>query len=205
VRYRCQNGSFKNKMELLKIDKLKEKVFEQCAGFLRIVSCDNPLDNSAIHPESYAIVEKMAKDIGAGIKEIIGNEKLISKINVSDYVTDKIGMPTLQDILKELKKPGLDPREEFNSFSFSNEINEIHDLKVDMVLNGTVTNVTKFGAFVDIGVHQDGLMHVSQMSNKYIKDPNDIVSVGDNIKVKVMAINKELKRISLALVKDPAL
>lgn len=202
VRYRLENGSFKNKTELLNIPKIKEKVFEQCAGFLRISASNNPLDNSAIHPESYAIVEKMAKDIPAEIKEIIGNEKLISKINVSDYVTDEIGIPTLQDILKELKKPGLDPRKEFNSFSFSNEINEIDDLKVDMVLNGTVTNVTKFGAFVDIGVHQDGLMHVSQMSNKYIKDPNDIVSVGDNIKVKIMLINKELKRISLALVKN---
>ncbi len=202
VRYRSKNGSFKNKTELLKIPKLKEKVFEQCAGFLRIAASDNPLDNSAIHPESYAIVEKMAKDIRTEIKEIIGNEKLISKIKVSDYVTDKIGIPTLQDILKELKKPGLDPREEFNSFMFSNETNEIGDLKIDMILNGTVTNVTKFGAFVDIGVHQDGLMHVSQMSSKYIKDPNDIVSAGDNIKVKIMSINKELKRISLALVKD---
>ncbi len=202
VRHRLENGSFKNKTELLKISKLKEKIFEQCAGFLRISASDNPLDNSAIHPESYAIVEKMAKNIQAGIKEIIGNEKMISKINVSDYVTDKIGIPTLEDILKELKKPGLDPRKEFNSFSFSNEINEIGDLKIDMVLNGTVTNVTKFGAFVDIGVHQDGLMHISQMSNKYIKDPNDIVSVGDNIKVRIMSINKELKRISLAFVKS---
>lgn len=202
VHYRYENGSFKNKMELLKIPKLKEKIFEQCAGFLRIAASDNPLDNSAIHPECYAIVEKMAKDIGAGIKEMIGNEKLISKINVSDYVTGQTGIPTLQDILKELKKPGLDPREEFNSFSFNNEINEISDLKIDMVLAGTITNVTKFGAFVDIGVHQDGLLHISQMSNKYIKDPNDIVSVGDNIKVKIMSINKELKRISLALVEN---
>ncbi len=201
VRYRSENGSFKNKMELLKIPKLKEKVFEQCAGFLRIVSSDNPLDNSAIHPESYAIAEKMAYDLGSGIKEIIGNESLISKIKVSNYVTDKIGIPTLNDILTELRKPGLDPREEFNSFNFSSEINEIDDLKIDMVLDGTVTNVTNFGAFVDIGVHQDGLLHISQMSNKYVKDPHDIVSVGDNIKVKVVSVNKDLKRISLALVK----
>ncbi len=202
IRYRYENGSFKNKMELLKIPKLKEKVFEQCAGFLRIVSSDNPLDNSAIHPESYAIVEKMANDTRVGIKEIIGNERLISKIKVSDYVTGKIGIPTLNDILKELSKPGLDPRKEFKSFRFSSEINEIDDLKVDMVLDGTITNITNFGAFVDIGVHQDGLLHISQMSNKYVTDPHDILSVGDNIKVKVMSVNKELKRISLAMVKN---
>lgn len=201
VRYRSENGSFKNKAELLKIPKLKEKVFEQCAGFLRIVSSDNPLDNSAIHPESYAIAQRMAYDLGCGIKEIIGNETLISKIRVADYVTDKIGIPTLNDILSELKKPGLDPRKEFNSFSFSSEINEIADLKIDMVLEGTVTNVTNFGAFVDIGVHLDGLLHISQMSNKYVLNPHDIVSVGDNIKVKVVSMNKDLKRISLALVK----
>jgi uncharacterized protein len=202
VRYRALNGSFNNKTELLQVPKLGEKVFQQAAGFLRIAQGENPLDNSAIHPESYAIVEKMAGDIGVEIKKIIGNQELIATINVADYVTDTIGIPTLQDILKELKKPGLDPRKEFTSVQFSTAINKIEDLTIDMVLEGTVTNVTNFGAFVDIGVHQDGLMHISRMSDTYVKDPHDIVSVGDTIKVKVIAIDKDLKRIGLEMAKN---
>jgi protein Tex len=202
VRYRSENGSFKNKAELLQVAKLGAKIFEQSAGFLRIAQADDPLDNSAIHPESYTIVEKMAKDIGAGIKKMIGNLDLIAKINPSEYVTDSIGMPTLLDILQELKKPGSDPRKEFTGAQFSSGINKLEDLKVDMVLEGTVTNVTNFGAFVDIGVHQDGLMHISKMSKKYIKDPHEVVAVGDNIKVKVIAIDLDLKRIALEMAKD---
>ncbi len=202
LRYRLENGSFNNKTELLQVAKLGEKIFEQSAGFLRIAQGENPLDNSAIHPESYVIVEKMAQDLGADIKKLIGNQDLIAKINAADYVTDAIGMPTLQDILQELKKPGFDPRKEFTSVAFSSEINKLEDLKVDMVLEGVVTNVTNFGAFVDIGVHHDGLMHISKMSNKYIKDPHDVVAVGDTIKVKVLAIDLALKRISLEMAKD---
>jgi uncharacterized protein len=199
VRRRSDKGSFKNKAELLEVPRLGERIFEQCAGFLRIAQGDNPLDNSAIHPESYAIVEKMARDLGVDIKRLIGNEDLIAKIKPADYVTDSIGMPSLLDILQELKKPGFDPRKEFTSVVFSSEINKLEDLKVDMVLTGVVTNVTNFGAFVDIGVHQDGLVHISKMSVKYVKDPHEVVSVGDTVKVKVLAIDLALKRVSLEI------
>jgi protein Tex len=202
VRYRSEHGSFKNKRELLQVSKLGAKTFEQCAGFLRIAQGDNPLDNSAIHPESYAIVEKMAEDLGADIKNLIGNLDLVARINPEGYIAGSIGMPTLLDILLELKKPGSDPRREFSGPQFSAGINKLEDLKPDMVLEGTVTNVTNFGAFVDIGVHQDGLMHISKMSKKYVKDPHDVVSVGDNIKVKVISIDPELKRIALEMAKD---
>jgi len=201
VSCRSERGSFKNKTELLQVPKLGARTFEQCAGFLRIAQGDNPLDNSAIHPESYAIVEKMATDLGVEIKKLIGNEDLIGRIDPAKYVTDSIGMPTLKDILQELKKPGFDPRKEFTSVTFSAEINKLEDLKVGMVLDGVVTNVANFGAFVDIGVHQDGLMHISKMSTKYVKDPHDVVSVGDTIKVKVLAIDLALKRISLEMAK----
>lgn len=200
TRYRAERGAFRNKAELLQVPKLGEKIFEQCAGFLRIARGDNPLDNSAIHPERYAIVEKMACDLGAGIGQLIGNEALIGKIKPSDYVTDSIGMPTLLDILNELKKPGVDPRKEFKSVAFSAEINKLEDLKADMVLDGVVTNVANFGAFVDIGVHQDGLVHISKLSSKFVKDPHDVVSVGDHVKVKVLAVDCTLKRIGLSMV-----
>ncbi|EKE04503.1 MAG: hypothetical protein ACD_20C00056G0002 [uncultured bacterium] len=200
VDYRAQKESFQHRKELLKVAKLGPKAFEQCAGFLRIRNSKNPLDNSAIHPESYHIVEKMAKDLNVDIKNLIGNEDLVSKINLSSYVTDSVGMPTLNDIAQELKKPGLDPRKEFTSIEFSSDINEIKDLQTGMELEGTVTNVTNFGAFVDIGVHQDGLVHISQMSDKFVKSPYEIVSVGDNVKVRVLSIDKDLKRISLALI-----
>ena len=201
VNYRADNGSFKSRKELLKVAKLGNKAFEQCAGFLRIRESKNPLDNSAIHPESYHIVEKMAKDNNVKVQELIGNEQLISKIKLSDYVTDSIGLPTLNDIVAELKKPGLDPRQEFSSLEFGEDINEIEDLKEDMELLGTVTNVTNFGAFVDIGVHQDGLIHISQLSDKFVKNPYDIVAVGDTVKVRVLSVDVPLKRISLAKVK----
>lgn len=200
VKYRLETGSFSNKTELLNVPKLGPTIYEQSAGFLRIISADNPLDNSAIHPESYPIVEKMAKDNGIEIKKLIGNENVISKIKITDYVTDSAGIPTLRDILKELKKPGLDPRKEFSSVKFSSLINGIDDLSIDMVLEGTVTNVTNFGAFVDIGVHNDGLMHISHMSDKYVKNPHTIVSVGDPVRVKIISIDKELKRIGLEMV-----
>ena len=199
VNYRTENGSFKTRKALLKVAKLGNKAFEQCAGFLRIRNSENSLDNSAIHPESYHIVEKMAKDLNIKIEKLIGNEDLVSRIDLKKYVTEDAGLPTLTDIAKELKKPGLDPRQEFTSIEFSADINELKDLKEGMVLDGNVTNVTNFGAFVDIGVHQDGLIHISRMGNRFVKNPYEIVSVGDNVKVKVLTVDTQLKRISLEL------
>jgi len=201
INYRSQNGSFKQRRELLKVPKLGNKAFEQCAGFLRIRKAKNPLDNSAIHPESYKIVEQMAKDLSVDVDQLIGNENLISKIQIKNYVSENIGIPTLTDIISELKKPGLDPRDEFKSIEFNTEVNEITDLKEGMILNGNVTNVTNFGAFVDIGVHQDGLIHISKMGNTFIKNPYEVVSVGEAVKVKILSIDVDIKRISLELIK----
>ena len=197
VRYRSEQGLFKSRKELNRVSKLGPRTFEQCAGFLRIRGSSNPLDNSAIHPETYHIVEKMAADRKVSLDQIIGNEKLISLINIEQYVTEDFGIPTLTDILDELKKPGIDPRKEFKSVEFSAEINDLEDLTEDMILEGNVTNVTNFGAFVDIGVHQDGLIHISKLSNSFVKDPNDIVSVGDTVTVKVLDVDVALKRITL--------
>lgn len=197
VQYRAKNGSFTNKKQLLNVSMFGEKTFTQCAGFLRIADGDNPLDNSAIHPESYPIVEKMAQDLSMTPDQLIGNTSAISKINLKNYVTDTVGMLTLNDIVAELKKPGVDPRETFVSTEFSDEINSIEDLKEDMILDGTVTNVTNFGAFVDIGVHQDGLVHISKLSDKFVSNPHDIVSVGQTIKVRVLKVDTDLSRISL--------
>ncbi len=199
VRYRSEQGLFKSRKELNRVYKLGPRTFEQCAGFLRIRGSSNPLDNSAIHPETYHIVEKMANDRKVSLDQIIGNEKLISLINIEKYVTEDFGIPTLTDILDELKKPGIDPRKEFKSVEFSAEINDLEDLAEDMILEGNVTNVTNFGAFVDIGVHQDGLVHISKLSNSFVKDPNDIVSVGDTVTVKVLDVDVALKRISLEM------
>jgi len=197
VKFRKENGEFKNRKALLKVAKLGNKAYEQCAGFLRIRNSENPLDNSAIHPESYHIVEKMAKELSNKTENLIGNEELISKIKISEYVTENVGLLTLQDIISELKKPGLDPRKEFSSLEFSSEINDMDDLQIGLELEGIVTNVTNFGAFVDIGVHQDGLIHISKLSNKFVSNPHDIVSVGDTFKVRVVSVDKQLKRISL--------
>ncbi|MDR0485207.1 MAG: RNA-binding transcriptional accessory protein [Elusimicrobiota bacterium] len=197
VNFRMENGSFSGKMDLKRTPSLGEKTFTQCAGFLRIPGSENPLDNSAIHPENYAIVEKMASDLSVDIGGLIGNETLISKIKINDYVTDSAGLLTLADIISELKKPGFDPRKDFSNIEFDSSINEISDLKEDMILDGVVTNVANFGAFVDIGVHQDGLIHISKLSSKFVKDPQSVVSVGDRIKVRVLKVDPELKRISL--------
>ncbi len=197
VSYRAKNGSFTNKKQLLNVSLFGEKTFTQSAGFLRIADGDNPLDNSAIHPESYSIVEKMAQDLSMTPDELIGNTLAISKINLKNYVTDTVGMPTLNDIIAELKKPGVDPRKTFTSTEFDSTINTIEDLKENMVLDGTVTNVTNFGAFVDIGVHQDGLVHISKLSDKFVSNPYEIVSVGQTIKVKVLKVDVDLARISL--------
>ena len=197
VQYRAKNGSFKNKKELLNVSMFGEKTFTQCSGFLRIANGENPLDNSAIHPESYPIVEKMAQDLSMTPGELIGNTSAISKINLKNYVSDTVGMLTLNDIISELKKPGVDPRKDFSFTEFSSEINSIEDLKENMILDGTVTNVTNFGAFVDIGVHQDGLVHISKLSDKFVSNPYEVVSVGQTIKVKVLKVDVDLSRISL--------
>lgn len=200
ITHRTENGSFKDKKELLKVSGLGEKTFIQCAGFLRIPDGVNPLDNSGVHPESYATVERMAQDLGVDVEGLIGNENLIGKIDPKEYISEEIGLLTLNDIIEELKKPGFDPREDFSSIEFSSEINTLDDLKEEMVLDGTVTNVTNFGAFVDIGVHQDGLVHISKLSSRFVKDPHEVVSVGDNLKVRVLKVDTELKRISLEVV-----
>ncbi|MDR3112364.1 MAG: RNA-binding transcriptional accessory protein [Elusimicrobiota bacterium] len=200
VDYRVKNGSFKDKKELLNVPLLGDKTFVQCAGFLRIPEGTNPLDNSAVHPESYSIVEQMAKDLSVNVSGLIGNENLVKQIEPIKYTTEQFGILTLSDILQELKKPGVDPRKDFTTAEFSTEINSLEDLKEDMVLNGTVTNVTNFGAFIDIGVHQDGLVHISKLSSKFVANPHEVVSVGDTLKVKVLKIDDELKRISLEIV-----
>lgn len=197
VQYRTENSPFRNRNHLKKVPKLGIAAFEQCAGFLRIRESMNPLDNSAIHPETYHLVEKIAKDNNVSTKELIGNTTLISSINIENYVTEQFGIPTLIDIIDELKKPGLDPRKKFETIEFSKDINKITDLKEEMILDGTVTNVTNFGAFTDIGVHQDGLIHISKLSKSFVKNPNDIISVGDTVKVKVLKVDTVLKRISL--------
>lgn len=199
VTWREENGPFKNRKQLTKVPRLGPKAFEQAAGFLRIRNSSNPLDKSAVHPESYPIVEQMAKDMGCSVEELMKSAELRQKINLKNYVTESIGMPTLNDIVKELAKPGLDPREKFEAFNFAEGINEIKDLAVGMVLPGIVTNVTQFGAFVDIGVHQDGLVHVSQLSDRFIKDPAEVVKVQQKVKVRILEVDIPRKRISLSM------
>jgi uncharacterized protein len=200
VQHRTKNGSFKDKKELMNVPLFGEKTFTQCSGFLRIAGGTNPLDNSAVHPESYPIVEKMASDLSVDVAGLIGNEDLIKKIDLKKYVTSEVGLLTLNDIIQELKKPGVDPRKNFSTAQFSNEINTLEDLKEDMILDGTVTNVTNFGAFIDIGVHQDGLVHISKLSSKFISNPHEVVSVGETLKVNVLKVDSELKRISLEVI-----
>ncbi len=199
VDYRSKNGPFQSREELKKVPRLGAKAFEQCAGFLRIRDGINPLDNSAVHPETYAIVEKMAKDLGIKVNELINNPQIKSKIDLKKYVTNTIGLPTLNDVLNELQKPGRDPREALETFEFAPDVHEIDDLKEGMILPGIVTNITAFGCFVDIGVHQDGLVHVSQLSNKFVKDPNEVVKVHQKVQVKVVEIDISRKRIALSM------
>ncbi|MDD2716670.1 MAG: Tex family protein [Candidatus Wallbacteria bacterium] len=196
VKFRSENGPFLSRKSLLKVPKLGPKAFEQCAGFLRIHSSENPLDNSAIHPETYHLVKTMAADLGFSETDLIGRD-ISGKIDLNRYISAEFGLLTLTDILRELKKPGLDPRAEFKSMDFSADLNSISDLKDGMILDGVVTNVTNFGAFVDIGVHQDGLVHISKLARKFVKNPSEIVSVGDRVRVKILSVNRDLKRISL--------
>ena len=199
VNYRNENGAFKTRKELLKVAKLGPKAFQQAAGFLRIRGGVNPLDNTAVHPESYAVVEIMAKDVGVTLNNISQFKDKIKSVKLDKYVTDTIGTPTLKDIISELEKPGRDPRAEFKYATFREGIKEITDLKIGMELEGSVTNVVAFGAFVDIGVHQDGLVHISQLADQFVDDPNKFVKVGQVVKVRVMEINEKLKRISLTM------
>ncbi len=199
VNYRNENGAFKTRKELLKVAKLGPKAFQQAAGFLRIRGGVNPLDNTAVHPESYAVVEIMAKDVGVTLNNISQFKDKIKSVKLDKYVTDTIGIPTLKDIISELEKPGRDPRAEFKYATFKEGIKEITDLKIGMELEGSVTNVVAFGAFVDIGVHQDGLVHISQIADQFVDDPNKFVKVGQVVKVRVMEINENLKRISLTM------
>lgn len=199
VQYRNQNGPFKSRAALKKVPRLGDKAYEQCAGFLRIRDAENPLDASAVHPETYAIVEQMAKDLGVTIKELMKDKTLQKKIQIQKYVTSSVGLPTLQDIVGELAKPGRDPREQFEAFSFTDGINSMEDLREGMSLNGIVTNITDFGAFVDIGVHQDGLVHLSQIANRYIKHPSEVLKLQQKVRVRVVSVEPNRKRIALSM------
>ena len=190
---------FQSREQLKSVPRLGEKVFEQAAGFLRIRESENPLDASAVHPESYPVVLKMAKKAGCSVADLINNDDLRKQIKLEDFITDKVGLPTLTDIMAELSKPGRDPRQKFELFEFDKNVNSIGDLKPGMILDGLVTNITNFGAFVDIGVHQDGLIHVSQLADKYVKDPNEVVKLNQKVRVKVLEVDKERKRIQLTL------
>ena len=203
VEYRNENGPFKSRKDLMKVPRMGEKAFEQAAGFLRVVNSKNPLDKSAVHPESYAIVEKMASDLNSNVIELMSSKELRKQITLQKYVNETIGLPTLTDILNELDKPGRDPRKSFEVFAFDNSVHEIKDLRIGMRLPGIVTNVTNFGAFVDIGVHQDGLVHISQLSNTFIDDPNKVVKVQQQVMVTVTEVDAQRKRIALSM-KDTA-
>jgi len=199
VRHRDENGPFPDRAALLAVPRFGAKAFEQSAGFLRIRGGSHPMDNSAVHPERYPVVETMAADLSVSLKELVADPSLAMRIDLSRYVTETVGLPTLRDILEELKKPGRDPRREFQTAAFRDDVRELTDLKEGMVLQGVVTNVTAFGAFVDIGVHQDGLVHVSHLADRFVRDPNEAVSVGQVVKVKVLAVDTERKRISLSI------
>jgi uncharacterized protein len=199
VRHRDENGPFASRAALMAVPRFGAKAFEQSAGFLRIRDGIHPLDNTAVHPERYGVVEAMAADLSVSLPELVKKPSLVERIDLSRYVTDSVGLPTLRDILEELKKPGRDPRKEFQAAAFRDDVREISDLEEGMALQGVVTNVTAFGAFVDVGVHQDGLVHVSHLADRFIKDPHEAVSVGQVVKVKVLSVDRERKRISLSI------
>jgi uncharacterized protein len=199
VEYRNQNGAFKRREQLKKVPRLGDKAFEQAAGFLRIHNAENPLDTSAVHPERYGLLEQMATDMKCTVKDLMSNPTLRKSIPLQKYVSETVGLPTLNDIMAELAKPGRDPREQFEAFSFTEGVNAIGDLKVGMKLPGIVTNITAFGAFVDIGVHQDGLVHLSQITNRYIKDPNEVLKVHQKVEVTVTEVDVNRKRIALSM------
>ena len=201
VAYRDEHGPYKNREALRQVPKFGPKTFEQAAGFLRIRGGDNPLDNSAVHPESYPVAERILTDLAVKVEDLARDPGKLALVKPAAYVTDKAGEPTVRDIINELKKPGRDPRAEFHYATFKEGVNEIRDLAAGMELEGVVTNVTNFGAFVDIGVHQDGLVHVSQIADRFVQDPTTAVHVGQVVKVRVLEVNEQLKRISLTMKK----
>ncbi len=203
VEWRNANGAFKNRKQLLKVPRFGDKKFEQAAGFLRIRDGENSLDNTAVHPESYYLVEKMAQSLEVKVNEMTKIPEQLKALNLTQFVDDKVGLPTLKDIIAELQKPGRDPRAEFRYAVFEGAVKEIKDLRIGMELEGVVTNITNFGAFVDIGVHQDGLVHISEMADRFISTPTDVVKVGEVVKVKVIEVNEPLKRINLSMKKNP--
>jgi uncharacterized protein len=198
VEYRNASGQFRNRQQILKVPKFGPKAFEQAAGFLRVRDGDQPLDNSAVHPESYGIVKRMSDALQVPVQQMIGNVALANRLKPEDFVDQRAGLPTIQDIIAELGKPGRDPRSEFKVAKFAADVNEMSDLKPGMILEGVITNVTKFGAFTDIGVHQDGLIHISELANTFVKDPSEVVAVGDVVRVKVLEVDVDRKRISLS-------
>ena len=199
IDYRATNGEFTSRTQLLKVPRLGPAAYKQCAGFLRIPEADNPLDATAVHPESYDIVKQMAHDCNCRIKDLIDSKTERAKINLENYLSDTVGMPTLTDIMNELEKPGRDPREQIEEFAFDDNVHTVDDLIIGMTLPGIVTNITNFGAFVDIGVHQDGLVHISQLADRYVNDPTQIVKLHQHVKVKVIEIDRKRNRISLSL------
>lgn len=201
VEYRTAHGAFKNRRELMNVPRMGEKAFEQCAGFLRISGGDNPLDNSAVHPESYPIVKQMAKDLSCSVEELIANKELKKKLELKKYVSDKVGMPTLQDIMEELDKPGRDPRQTIQVFSFDPTIKTIEDLREGQVLPGIVTNITNFGCFVDIGIKENGLVHISELADRFVSDPTEVVSIHQHVTVKVLSVDTGRKRVQLSMKK----
>lgn len=201
--HRNENGAFRSREDLLAVPRLGPKAFEQSAGFLRIRNGENPLDASAVHPESYPIVYAMANDLGCSVSDLLNSAEFRQKIDVSKYLTDKIGIPTLNDIINELAKPGRDPREDFEAFSFTDGISGIENIRPGMKLTGVVTNVTAFGAFVDIGIHHNGLIHISELSDRYVKDPSGIIKVHQKVTVTVIGVDLERNRISLSMKSIP--
>ena len=201
VDYRAQNGAFTSRRQLLKVPKLGPKAYEQSAGFLRIAGGKQPLDNSAVHPESYHIVEQMAKDQGCSVAELMGDKALRQKVDIRRYVTDTVGLPTLEDIMAELDKPGRDPRQQLKVFEFSSEVKELSDVREGMVLPGIVTNITNFGCFVDVGVHTKGLVHISELADRFVKDPTEVVSLHQHVEVRVLGVDLERGRLQLSMKK----
>lgn len=199
VNYRAENGGFSSRADIMTVPKMGKKTFTQAAGFLRVPESDNPLDNSAVHPESYSIVKQMAADCGCTVAELMADKAKRASIDIKNYVSEKVGIPTLADIMCELDKPGRDPRSEIETFEFDDSINDIKDLRKDMVLNGKVTNITKFGAFVDIGIHENGLVHISHLSDRRVSDPSRVVHIGQHVRVKVIEVDLDRKRIALSM------
>jgi uncharacterized protein len=203
IAHRNDRGAFRSRRELLEVKRLGPKAFEQAAGFLRIRDAANPLDASAVHPESYGVAERMAADLGCTVSDLMTRPDLRAQIRLERYVTDTVGLPTLQDILGELAKPGRDPRRQFEAFSFEDGVTKLEDLRPGMRLPGIVTNVTAFGAFVDVGVHQDGLVHVSQLAEQFVKDPTAVVKVGQKVQVTVVEVDLTRRRIALSMRSTP--